>query len=70
MAAAVDAYRATWVRVDAITAAARLDDWCRDVGDDPPVNLRWVLMHLLEETARHAGHADILRELIDGDTGR
>ena len=32
--------------------------------------LRWVLMHLLEETARHAGHADILRELIDGRTGR
>ena len=28
------------------------------------------LMHLLEETARHAGHADILRELIDGRTGR
>jgi hypothetical protein len=36
----------------------------------PPVNLRWVLMHLLEETARHAGHADVLRELIDGETGR
>jgi Protein of unknown function (DUF664) len=31
------------------------------------VNLRWVL---LEKTARHAGHADILRELIDGCTGR
>jgi Protein of unknown function (DUF664) len=31
---------------------------------------RWVLMHLLEETARHAGHADVLRELIDGRTGR
>jgi len=29
-----------------------------------------VLGHLLEETARHAGHADILRELIDGRTGR
>ena len=67
---AVDAYRATWVRVDAIIAAASLDDWCREVGDASPVNLRWVLMHMLEETARHAGHADILRELIDGDTGR
>jgi hypothetical protein len=40
----------------------------RDRGE--PVNLRWILMHLLEETARHAGHADILRELIDGETGR
>ena len=41
------------------------------VGDDaqPPVPLRWVLAHLLEETARHAGHADILRELIDGRVG-
>ncbi|MBB4908486.1 hypothetical protein H4W32_003169 [Actinophytocola algeriensis] len=31
---------------------------------------RWTLTHLIEETARHAGHADILRELIDGGTGR
>ena len=37
---------------------------------EAPVNLRWVLMHLLEETERHAGQADILRELIDGTTGR
>jgi uncharacterized damage-inducible protein DinB len=33
------------------------------------VTLRWVLIHMLEDTARHAGHADILRELIDGATG-
>ncbi|MFI9400637.1 DinB family protein [Nocardia sp. NPDC052316] len=31
---------------------------------------RWTLTHLIEETGRHAGHADILRELIDGATGR
>lgn len=31
---------------------------------------RWTLAHLVEETARHAGHADILRELLDGRTGR
>ena len=36
----------------------------------PPVSLRWIVAHLLEETARHAGHADILRELIDGQVGR
>lgn len=30
--------------------------------------LRWVLLHLIEETARHAGHADILREALDGGT--
>ena len=34
-----------------------------------PVSMRWVLIHMLEETARHAGHIDILRELIDGVTG-
>jgi uncharacterized damage-inducible protein DinB len=34
-----------------------------------PVTMRWVLIHMVEETARHAGHADILRELIDGMTG-
>ena len=68
--AAVADYRATWARVDAAISAHELDDVA--VGDDtqPPVNLRWILMHLLEETARHAGHADILRELHDGATGR
>ncbi|MCR6491513.1 DinB family protein [Cellulomonas sp. P24] len=33
------------------------------------VSLRWVLIHMIEEVARHAGHLDILRELIDGSTG-
>jgi uncharacterized damage-inducible protein DinB len=32
-------------------------------------DLRWVLLHLIEETARHAGHADLLREAIDGSVG-
>jgi len=70
---AVAAYRRTWLQVDAVVASATsLDEGCRHPGSgsDPPVNLRWVLTHLLEETARHAGHADILRELIDGHTGR
>ncbi|MBA3628913.1 MAG: DinB family protein [Actinobacteria bacterium] len=31
--------------------------------------LRWIMMHMIEETARHNGHADIIRELIDGITG-
>jgi uncharacterized damage-inducible protein DinB len=33
------------------------------------VSLRWIYVHMIEETARHAGHADILREQIDGTTG-
>ena len=32
-------------------------------------DLRWILLHMLEETARHAGHADLLREAIDGTVG-
>ena len=70
IAAAIDEYRATWASVDAVVAAADLDDESRAVSGDDVVNLRWIVTHLLEETARHAGHADILRELIDGQTGR
>jgi uncharacterized damage-inducible protein DinB len=33
------------------------------------MTLRWILIHMIEETARHAGHADLLRESIDGATG-
>ena len=70
LAGVVDDYRATWAQVDAVVKAASLDERCRAVSGDDVVNLRWVMTHLLEETARHAGHADILRELIDGQTGR
>lgn len=68
---AITAYQQTWMRTDAVVADARsLSELCREVGNEAPVNLRWVLMHLLEETARHAGHADVLREMVDGETGR
>ena len=33
------------------------------------VSLRWIYVHMIEETARHAGHADMLREQLDGTTG-
>lgn len=36
------------------------------LGFDRPVDLRWVLLHLIEETAHHAGHADSTREMLDG----
>ncbi|HVB70455.1 MAG TPA: DinB family protein [Acidimicrobiales bacterium] len=35
-----------------------------------PSNVRWVVLHMIEETARHAGHLDIARELLDGTTRR
>lgn len=34
------------------------------------VSLRWVMLHMTEETARHNGHLDVLRELLDGSTGQ
>jgi hypothetical protein len=37
-------------------------------GDGVP-SLRWILFHLVEEYARHVGHADLLRESVDGRTG-
>lgn len=39
------------------------------IGDGSHVSLRWILVHLIEEYARHNGHADLLREAIDGETG-
>jgi uncharacterized damage-inducible protein DinB len=39
------------------------------VRDGDGKDLRWVLLHLINETARHAGHADSVRELLDGTTG-
>ncbi|OBI16551.1 hypothetical protein A5712_26185 [Mycobacterium sp. E2327] len=69
--AALNAYRRTWSDVDAIIAATPNLDQVSVIADNSGhVTLRWILAHLLEETARHAGHADILRELIDGVTGR
>jgi len=70
LAGAVAAYEATWPVTDALAAAADLATPCARPDADPPVTLRWVLAHLLEETARHAGHADICREMIDGSVGR
>jgi hypothetical protein len=55
-----------------LTAGRSLEDTGRFAGGPmagPEVTLRWVLIHLIEEYARHNGHADILRERIDGVTG-
>ncbi|MEU9171395.1 DinB family protein [Streptomyces sp. NPDC048420] len=55
-----------------VCVGLRLDDTGR-ISDAPmagvEVSLRWVLIHMIEEYARHNGHADILRERIDGVTG-
>jgi hypothetical protein len=70
---AVQVYREQWDRSDRALAGFALDDLPR--GPVPPQDrelartIRTVLLHLIEETARHAGHLDIARELIDGATG-
>jgi uncharacterized damage-inducible protein DinB len=51
----------------AIAATRSLDD-CGD-DDGETVSLRWVYVHMIEEYARHNGHADLIRERIDGVTG-
>jgi uncharacterized damage-inducible protein DinB len=65
--AAVAAYRARAAATNAaVRAMPSLAEPCRRAeGTD----LRWVLLHLINETARHAGHADATRELLDGTTG-
>lgn len=41
----------------------------RPISDGRHVDLRWVILHLFEETSRHNGHLDVVRELVDGRTG-
>jgi uncharacterized damage-inducible protein DinB len=64
-------YRAACARHRELVASLDLDTPSRgDLGGGAePVTLRWVLFHLTEETARHNGHIDILRELADGVRG-
>jgi uncharacterized damage-inducible protein DinB len=53
-----------------IVAGASLEDLGQDLGKVKPRSLRWIMVHMIEETARHSGHADILRELTDGAIGQ
>uniref|UniRef100_A0AAU3H102 DinB family protein n=1 Tax=Streptomyces sp. NBC_01401 TaxID=2903854 RepID=A0AAU3H102_9ACTN len=69
-----DEARTTWLaEIEAARAnAARfaLDDFSVGVGKQgKPFNLRWIYTHMIEEYARHNGHADLVRERIDGATG-
>jgi uncharacterized damage-inducible protein DinB len=53
-----------------VAAAPSLDALsARETAFGDHVSLRWILVHMLEETARHAGHLDLMRERIDGRTG-
>ena len=65
-------YHSETERSRAIVAAAELDDQARRPHTPTPdgkQTLRWIMLHMIEETARHNGHADLMREAIDGATG-
>ncbi|MFE7529207.1 DinB family protein [Kitasatospora sp. NPDC057542] len=74
VAAEVAAYREAIERSDAVAAGAPDLDrpGVRSLRPDDAEgpSLRWVLVHMIEETGRHAGHADIIREQLDGAIGR
>lgn len=65
-----EAYRRTCDRSREIVAAATsLDQLSVNDRKGEKWSLRWILVHMIEETARHAGHADLIRESIDGEVG-
>jgi Protein of unknown function (DUF664) len=65
-------YRDQCAASDAVLAATPLSAPPRGKhgvpGQEEPPDVRWIVLHMIEETARHAGHLDIARELIDGQT--
>jgi hypothetical protein len=63
-------YEQQVARSRAVVAAASLEAMGRGVDKVEPRSLRWIMVHMIDETARHAGHADILRELTDGAIGQ
>ncbi len=70
LAQLLDEYDAETARSNAVVAAMDLGDVERaTVRDSGQASVRYVLCHLIEETARHLGHLDIVRELLDGNTG-
>ncbi len=68
VAAAFSAWRVSIAEAREVTAGSGLDDTFEHPRNGT-TSLRWVLVHLVEEYARHNGHADLLRETIDGATG-
>jgi len=61
-------YEGEIARSREIVEQSSLDDLSKPAKE--PLSLRWIMIHMIEETARHAGHADILRELTDGAIGQ
>lgn len=66
---AVAAYRQRATATDALVRSLPFAQQSDPTSWAEGMSLRWVLLHLINETARHAGHADATRELLDGKTG-
>ncbi|OXM69826.1 hypothetical protein CF165_07535 [Amycolatopsis vastitatis] len=60
------AYRAEWARAEKALRGLGPDDRTRRRAE---FTVRWVVAHVVQETARHVGHLDVLRELADGEVG-
>jgi len=60
-------FEAQFAQSNEIVAGHSLDEVGKDQEFTP--TLRWILLHMVEETARHIGHLDVMRELLDGKKG-
>ncbi len=65
----VDGYRGACARSRELAAGHSLDERVKTIEHHADVDLRCIYIHMIEEYARHCGHADLLRECIDGATG-
>jgi hypothetical protein len=66
----IAAYRAERARSNETIRAHSLDDVAATSRRNrPPMQLRWIMLHMIEEVARHLGHMDIIRESVDGQVG-
>ncbi|MGB5169391.1 MAG: DinB family protein [Acidimicrobiia bacterium] len=65
----ISLYTEAVARSNELVAEAHMDDLSVGSRGGEQFALRWIVAHMIEETARHAGHADIIREMIDGTTG-
>ena len=69
VAGVISLYTEAVARSNELVAEAQMDDLSVGSRGGEQFALRWIVAHMIEETARHAGHADIIREMIDGTTG-
>ncbi|GLZ77234.1 hypothetical protein Afil01_20410 [Actinorhabdospora filicis] len=70
LAELLDEYDAVCARSRELIAGRDWDELAQRGGPKGPAALRWIVAHMLEETSRHCGHLDLIRELTDGATGQ